>query len=667
MKILITLVLLLAADLIHSQEKTAFSGFGEISAEHLQRKVYAIDSNAGAVVLSDIAQATVEGNTKGWFSISFTRHRVVHILSKNGYHEANVRIPLYTDGSSEEKLESVKATTYNLERGKIAETRLERTAVFTEKSNLSTTVKKFTFPRVKEGSIIEYEYKITSDFIWNLDPWDFQGASPVLWSEYTLTVPGFFTYIFVRYGHHPLYIDNKKESMQAFTVTDAGSVKSSERYRFTAGVTDYRWVMKDVPVLTEERFTSSLKNHVSRIEFQLASQNHPLPSRDYRSSWEGLAKELLESENFGADLDKNNGWLADEVKPLLAGVTDETAKAKKLYAFIRDNFTCVDYSATRMYQPLKNVMRARKGNVAEINLLLVAMLRYAGLQADPVLLSTTNHGYALELYPLTTSFNYVICRYRVFGKYDYLDASRPRLGFGKLPAECYNGHARVVNAEAPPVYFSADSVTEKKETTLFITNDEKENWTGNVRQIPGCYESWSIREEIKETGEAAFFRGIAAAYGQDIKITEFRVDSLASYEEPVQLTCQFDFGSLKDDILYINPMFGEGWEKNPFVSAQRFYPVEMPYTIDETFILTMEVPSGYVVDELPKQLVAKLDEKGSALFEYRISQSGNTISFLCKLKISRAFFGNEEYHNLRQFFNLVVNKQNEQIVFKKKK
>ena len=90
-------------------------------------------------------------------------------------------------------------------------------------------------------------------------------------------------------------------------------------------------------------------------------------------------------------------------------------------------------------------------------------------------------------------------------------------------------------------------------------------------------------------------------------------------------------------------MFGEGYKKNPFKSAERFYPVEMPYTMDETFILSMDVPAGYVVDELPKQMLAKYDEQGQSFFEYRIQQSGNTISMRSRIKINRAFFNSEAW------------------------
>ena len=79
------------------------------------------------------------------------------------------------------------------------------------------------------------------------------------------------------------------------------------------------------------------------------------------------------------------------------------------------------------------------------------MLLKAGYTADPVMLSTRSHGYTYAMYPLMDRFNYVISRLSLDGKYYYLDASKPRMGFGKLGYECYNGHARVINEAATPL------------------------------------------------------------------------------------------------------------------------------------------------------------------------------------------------------------------------
>lgn len=668
MRVLFMLMLLLASACVDAQEASAFNKFGNIKAEHLQKKIYSIDSNANSVVLSDIGESEIEGNNKGWFSISFTRHRVVHILNKNGYDEANVTFRLYSKNGVEEKVENVKAVTYNLENGKIVESKLEKSAVFKEKADKNWIVRKFTFPNVKEGSIIEYEYKIVSDFIENLDPWYFQEtSSPVLWSEYKLSVPQFFSYGFMSHGFHAFHVRDQQDRTSNFNVSDSRTSGATERTSFTSGITDYRWAMKDVPKLNEESFTSSVKNHIARIEFQLASQNFPLQPHDYKSSWTGLTKELLDASYFGNALDNNNNWLSDEMKPVLAGSTSQTDKAKKIYAFVRNQFICTDHSRIYADQSLKNVMKARKGSVAEINLLLTAMLRFAGIKADPVILSTTDHGYSLETYPIITGFNYVIAQCTIGDKQIYLDATHPRLGFGKLLPECYNGHARVINQSATPVYFYPDSLKERKVTALFITNDEKGNWIGSMNQTCGFYESYNIREKIKEKTQDEFFKEIQKEYGESIKLKSFAIDSLNNYEDPLAMSYSMEINPEKEDILYVNPMFGERWKNNPFKSAERFYPVEMPYTMDETFLLTMEVPAGYTVDELPKQIIAKLDENESAYFEYRITLSGTTISLRSRLKTTRTMFAPEEYEGLREFFNLIVNKQNEQIVFKKKR
>jgi hypothetical protein len=378
-------------------------------------------------------------------------------------------------------------------------------------------------------------------------------------------------------------------------------------------------------------------------------------------------KELLESSYFGDALDKNNNWLGDDLKPVLAGSKSETEKAKKVYAFVRDNFTCTDHSAFSTQQSLKNVMRSKKGSVSEINLLLTAMLRYAGLQSDPVILSTTDHGIAWEYYPMITSFNYVLSRCVADGQTVNLDATHPRLGFGKLMPECYNGHARVINSEATPIYLMPDSIKERKVTAMFVTNDEKGKCVGSMQQTLGYFESYSVRDKIKEKGEEEFFKEIQKVYGDEVKIASPQIDSLNNYENPIAIKYEVNLKTPTEDIVYTNPMFGEAWKKNPFKSAERFYPVEMPYAMDETYLLTMEVPAGYTVDELPKQMVVKLDEKESAFFEYRITASGSTISLRSRVKIDRTVFANEEYENLREFFNMIVNKQNEQIVFKKKK
>jgi len=650
-----------------AQEKSRVK-FGNVVPEDFQKKTYEIDSSASAVIIADIGSTEILGNRKGGFSLEFSKFRRARILNKNGYDVADVEIQLYLSGNAEEELTSLKAYTYNLENGKVVETKLDtKQAVFKDKIDRNHTIRKFTLANIKEGSIIEYEYKIKSDFIFNLQPWNFQGEYPCLWSEYRVNMPEFLYYVTLSQGYQQFYLKDQKDKVRNFSVVQDGGAEASSRSSFSANVTDYRWVMKDVPGIKEESYTSSIRNHLARIEFQLAEVRHPLTPRNIMGNWPETCSELLKDDDFGSALSRDNGWLSDAVKEATNGANSEIQKARNIFEYVRDHITCTGTNGAYLNKSLKNVLKERNGSEAEVNLLLTAMLIKAGYSAAPVMLSTRSHGYTYAMYPLLDRFNYVVSRLGVGDKYYFLDASKPRMGFGKLDYEAYNGHARVIDVNATPIELLSDSLVESKLTSVFVVNDDKGETIGSVQQTPGYYESLDIRNTISEKGKEQLFSDIKKEFNAEIEITKSEIESLDKYEDPLRIKYEFKMTSDKEDIIYVNPILVDSWKENPFKSAQRFYPIEMPYAIDEMYVLKLDIPQGYVVDELPKQMVLKLNDQDDGMFEYRLSESGGSISLRSRLVLKRAYYLPEEYEMLREFFNIVVKKHNEQIVLKKKK
>jgi hypothetical protein len=136
-------------------------------------------------------------------------------------------------------------------------------------------------------------------------------------------------------------------------------------------------------------------------------------------------------------------------------------------------------------------------------------------------------------------------------------------------------------------------------------------------------------------------------------------------EQPLSIHYDFKMTDMDEDIIYFNPMMGEGFKNNFFKAAERKYPVEMPYTFDETYVLHMEIPKNYKVEETPKSSkVSFNDDEG--LFEYIIQKSDSQILLRSRIMMKKANFAPEEYNDLREFFGHVVKKHSEQIVFKKK-
>lgn len=658
-------LLCLTQNYLIAQDKLNFK-YGKITPADFDLSKNKFDTSVSAVVIADVGSSAFEGNTKGWFTLTFKKQTRIKILNKNGFDVANVEIPLYFSGQDEEKVTNLKASTYTLENGKVVETELDKKSIFKDKYDKNRMTVKFTLPGIKEGCIIEYSYILNSDFLQNLQPWEFQGDYPILWSQYEVKMPDFFNYVFLSQGSFQLE-HSSETTRESYNITNPGGASASQHGSLPSNVSLHKWVARNVPALKEESFTSTLKNHVSKIEFQLSQYRFPeRPVQDIMGNWQKLATELMKSEIFGESLTKNNNWLDDEMKTITVGTTDKLEKTKKIYAYVRDRFTCTGKRGFGLSASLKTTDKNKSGYVADINLLLTAMLKHEDIDANPVILSTRTHGYTNEFYPLLDRFNYTICDVKIDNKNYYLDASDPSLGFNHLHDECYNGHARVILPEvAEAVYFNPDSLVEKKLTTVFIHSDKPGEWAGHFATNMGYYESLSTRSKLKDKGEESFFKNIQSSYTGEIELSEKKIDKLKELDQAVKV--EYDFTMKQDeDMIYFSPMMSEGYKENYFKAAERSYPVEMPYLFDETYIFNFDIPADYVVEEIPKSSKVNFGEK-DGFFEYMIDKSGETIRLRSRLKLNRATYLPEEYNDLREFFSYVVKKHAEPIVLKKKK
>jgi len=304
--------------------------------------------------------------------------------------------------------------------------------------------------------------------------------------------------------------------------------------------------------------------------------------------------------------------------------------------------------------------------VSEINLLLLAMLRHENIEADPVLMSLRSRGVVHPVYPLMDRFNYLVCQVSLPSGIVYLDASHPMTGFGKLPAACYNGAAWVLAPEPYKIDFSTDSLKESKITSYLLINDSTGGMDGSSTVVLGTYESQNLREKVQKTKTEEYSKEIAKAIGMETVVSNLQMDSLTLYEEPVSLRYNVKLKFNEEDMIYFDPLMGEATKKNPFTAATRLYPVEMPYTFDETILLNMEIPKGYVVDEIPKSVRFKYNED-EGMFEYIIAKTPDKVQLRCRMWINKSIFTQEDYDGLREFFAFAIKKQSEQVVFKKQK
>ncbi|HRG22563.1 MAG TPA: DUF3858 domain-containing protein [Saprospiraceae bacterium] len=664
MKRNLILCLILLCPLWMTAQATLKVEFGNVSAADFDNTSYPLDPDAGAVVIFDKGQLDFVSDSKGWFDLRLRRHCRIHILKNNGFEAATIGVPLYHRGKMEERINQIKAVTYSMENGKMVKTEMKNDAIFKVKHNKNWEETKFTLPNVKEGVIIEFEYQVKSDYFYIINPWMFQGSFPVLWSELTFEVPQFFGYVSSLKGIRNVDYQKSREINADFTLNVAEGVgQAADWVTISCKASEIIWGMKDVIGLNTEPLISSLENYKSGIGFQLSEFKDPLKYKKITSDWDKFNKELLENEDFGKEITGRKSMVEDILTEMNVQSENPKEKAKKIYDYIRDHFQVIPGSGIEFRENVKSVITSKSGRANEINLLLVAVLRQAQLEADPVIYSTRENGLANPFYPLASDYDGVLCRLNLDGKKTILDASVPLLGFGKTTPAARNGYARVIGQIPEAIEISPDSIMEKETVFVKMAADDENNWLGTMEYKASATNSHQLR--VKHNLDAQKIAGSFAIGLEEDNIISSRVDSLKKWDEPMLVSFKFKQFFGEDSFIYVNPFQFALTRENVFKSKDRTLPVEFSNLVEENYICSMSVPKGYAVVSLPKNQSFAIDEQNSLTFEIRCSEAAGQVSVRSKLKINKSTFPVDEYPALKETLDFVVNRHNEQIVFKK--
>ncbi|UYZ61408.1 DUF3857 and transglutaminase domain-containing protein [Hymenobacter weizhouensis] len=652
--------------------------FGKIDERDLTPAGFATDSAAPAVVLCDFGRSRFDYND-GQFRVIFERVARIKILKKSGYEYGTVQVPLYHKNTSEEKLVSLRGFTYNLVNGQVVKEKLNSESTFREEATPNITIRKFTLPNVRVGSVVEFAYTVASEFTFNFQDWTFQRDIPVRWSEYRAAIPEYFDYKMVLQGYEPLAEQQREEGVTQYTIRWSstltpgvgGGRESGGSETITPRVTNYRWAMKNVPALREEPYMTTTNDYVARLDFELAGVKWPdQPYKPVANTWEKIDEELLRDESFGVQLSRAS-FLKDQLTPLVAQHKDPAARVAAVHALVCRSVKHNGRSALYASGPLRRAYDQKSGTAADVNLLLIAALREAGVPANPVALSTRSHGrLSTNLVPLLSRFNYVVAHVALpEGKEMLVDATEPLAPCGMLPYNCLNGQGRLILSAKEGGSRWLDLKPADRLLTyraVQLTLDEKGALRGKVHQEHGGYLALAQREKLQKVGEKKYVEELTAGH-DGWTIPTFAFKEREALHRPLAL--DYEFTSSGADApagtLYLNPLRDFGTEKNPFLHEDRRFPVDLGAPLDETIMITVSLPAGYALEEQPKGLVVELPE-GGGRFTYAVQPGNGTVQIVSRMSLARPFYSAEEYANLREFFARLMAKQGEQLVIKKK-
>lgn len=618
--------------------------FGEITMAELTMAQYEQDTAAAAVILSDFGSLEIGGNLITGYE--YKRHVRVKILKKAGYDWSNVEIPYNRNSRHSEEVIFIKGAVYNLNNGKITEEKLKSNEVFTEEVNSYRKIKKFTLPDVKVGSVIEYSYILRSPFIFNLEGWAFQSSIPTVHSEYRVKVPSFFTFKQIKQGNHPIYTPEQLGLKHNFNLEGN------------------RWIAKNVPALQGESYVTTLKDYVTKLEFELHKINYPDGEvKVVTGNWKEFVDILSKAEDFGVPLTPANRF-ERPIGEIKAKHKTPAEQVAAIYNLVKTNMAWNGYSGWTVQKPLTELYYGGKGDSGDINITLIAMLREAGFKADPVLVSTRSYGKPYKASPLHSKFNYVIALVTVDGNELLLDATEKELTPGMLPVRCLNGEGYLVDGEnskwipvEPKVSFSEYFVGN-------LTIDTEGVIAGTGDELLDGYMAKDARQVIKEEGIEKYAANYNKGSGS-LKTNNAIVSKLDSLHLPLSVNYKItSTNSSQTNMLYLNPVMGRGATENPFKLPVRTYPVDFAAPIKETVVCNFKIPAGWKVEEVPQSINLALPGR-SATYSYMVQQTGDILMVVSKLNVNKTVFTPEEYPQLRELYNQVVAKHAEQVVLKK--
>lgn len=637
--------------------------YGKVSKEELLEKAHPLDSTTAAAMIFKKVRTYFVYNLKNGFTVNHEYSYRIKIYKKEGLNWANFVVPYYVgyEEMNDEYVKFSNAVTYNLENGAIVKTKLNNEGSFKKNVNEYWNQATISMPNVKVGSVIEFAYNLKSENIVKFPVFENQYDIPLNYSEYKTEIPEFFIYKPLIIGY--VKVKSEEKLVNGFqNFDDKNNQTTGIRYKQINSV----YLSENVPAIKDEEYLDNLKNYKSSIQYELERTRFPdQPVKDFTITWEGVAKTIFENKNFGKELNEQL-YIIQDVKMILKNVVSKEEKLDVIFKFVQNK---MNWNNDYGYFTDKGVKKAyldNSGNVAEINFILIAMLKLAGINANPVLLSTIDHG--IPAFPNRTVFNYVIAAADIDGKQILLDGTSKFTTQNILPFHTLNWTGRLIKNDGTSQEINlVPNSPSKVSYTLMTKVDPLGQISGKFRVQKTDYEAYSFRSKNGQSSEDAYLEKLENDLGA-IQINDYQIENKGTdLSKPVMETFTFTSDKHCERIggkMFINPLLFFAVNKNPFVQEKRQMPIYFGYPKQYKYSINMEIPDGYVVESIPKPLKMATEDR-MLLFTIITLAEGNRIQIVITREINASILGADYYPGLKDFFQKMIEKQNEKIILKK--
>ena len=619
--------------------------FGEIDIADLKMKECAFEKTANALVLFDaeIIRVTEEG-----YSLRITTEKRVRIkiFNHKGFSYANIKIP-YINRDWLTKMKDVSAICYNLdENGKIVVEKVDRKRIYKNNSDEDIRTISFTFPKLKEGSVIEYKYTIIDHAREYVRPWIFQRDIPINNTFWTISLPGFQKLNYRVLGQMPI---DKFEPADVSKYSD----EKEKKLRFSAA---------NVPSFRAEPLMSSIIDYIPRIEFNMHGDYVLNTGLSLAEKWGSYNKRMLISDHFGGQLFKEIPK-AKNVIDTAKLLSNDDDKIAYLFAYVQKNISW-DKSKTIYADDLIEVWDRKTGSSADLNLLLFNLLLKSGVDCLPVLVRTREQGKIDLNYPGLEQFTTVDVltnddnHYVIDATEKYISHKVPpfnvlnRYGFA---IDSANGRWLLINDYRP--LMKTNIIIEAK-----LDSNKKVIGDAVIRTYDYSKQFILAERELKASGEEENSKENLIS----LTVSDISEEGADKVSEPLVRKFKYTHEVNKSgDFYHFNPIMLNSLIENPFTAETRQTDIDMGANQYLSIILSLTIPDELEVESIPKEYLLRNNDT-TIVFSRSSAVNGQKIVFKINLELTYNIVAKEDYPELREFYKKLYDLLHEEFVFRRK-
>ena len=424
----------------------------------------------------------------------------------------------------------------------------------------------------------------------------------------------------------------------------------------------YEYVMKDLPAFKDEEFITSEDDNIIKLNFQLSKViNQDGVAHNVISTWPEMIKDLLKDEDFGGYERKSEG-LASKIFDLKSlTLLPAQQKFDSVLNYVKANYNWNKSNNKMASKNVKAFLKDKSGNNADMNLFAIGLLNAAGVKAVPVILSTRENGKIKLDYPFSHYFNYVAILADIDGKKILSDATIALSANDRIPEKCINDKGLIIQKDKVEWVGLQTNFPSKMQKTIRINlTDSISNvdmqtsateYTGLDFRNDFGTNTRTIKQHLLDKGYAVIDSSIV-------------VKNQTSIHDPYILKYTIEDHPEKiNDKIYVSPFLHEVMAENPLKQSTRTYPIDMIYPKRSAFYSEITIPEGYKVDFLPATDKIKND---MFELEYSVQVNDQKIDVFLVYYFKVPVYDAAEYGKIKYYFNEIVNKGSEKIVFVKK-